>query len=368
MKHPTDLPADCREAFDLAMGTEWQSDAARERALSDAVETFEEALLREPGNPKLWMHLGELQLDRGASREARRAFRQVLRLEPNDALAHSGLAYACSELGRHAEAERLLRRALELEPSDLLYGQLAALLIAQDRVEEAEEPLREGLSIDPENPELLFLFARYLAQDASEARQTLERALCADPNNVEALFELGALFAGEGELERAAACYRRAAELDPHSSEAWRELAAVELDRDQGAALELARRSAELAPEDPRSLGILSEALLRAGRREEAEGVLARAMARRPLDADVARAYWLQARLFEERGLVDEALVALYEVEAFAPSWPAIAADLGRLNLEQGELELADSYLQIAREHDQEDAQSRELLRALQAR
>jgi tetratricopeptide (TPR) repeat protein len=368
MKHPTDLPADCREAFELAMGTEWKSEAARERALSDAVETFEEALAREPANQKLWMHLGELQLDRGASREARRAFRQALRLEPNDALAHSGMAYACSELGRHVEAERLLRRALELDPSELLYGQLAALLIAQDRVEEAEQPLRAGLSLDPENPELLFLFARYLAEDAGEAQRTLERALNADPDNVEALFELGALFAGEGEFERAAACYRRATELDPGSAEAWRELAAVQLDQEQGASLELAQKAVELDPEDARSLGILAEALLRAERGSEAEEVLARAVANRPLDPDVARAHWLQARLFEERGLVDEALVALYEAEACAPSWPAIAADLGRLNLEQGELELADRYLQIALEHDQEDAQSRELLRALQAR
>jgi tetratricopeptide (TPR) repeat protein len=367
MSESTELPQECRVAFDLAMATEWKNEAARERALADAVETFQEALTREPANPRLWMHLGELQLDRGASREARRAFKQVLRLEPEDTLAHSGLAYACSEMGRHAEAERLLRRAVELEPTDLLYGQLAALLIAQDRLEEAAEPLRAGLQLAPENPELLFLFARYMAEDPGEARGALERALCADPENLEALFDLGGLFASEGEYGRAAACFTRMTELEPDDSEAWRELAVLALHDDLPRALELAERAVALDPLDPRALRVLSEALWQGGQRERALNCLAQATTQRPLDAEIARAHWTQAQFLEQQGQLDEALLTLYEVDAFIPSWPAIAADLGRLNLLQGDRARAGQYLQMALEHDTEDQASRELLRSLDA-
>jgi superkiller protein 3 len=366
MSESTELPQECRAAFDLAMATEWKSQAARDRALADAVETFQEALTREPANPRLWMHLGELQLDRGASREARRAFKQVLRLEPDDALAHSGLAYACSEMGRHAEAERLLRRAVELEPTDLLYGQLAALLIAQDRVEEAAEPLRAGLELAPENPELLFLFARYMAEDPGEARGALERALCADPENLEALFDLGGLFASVGERSRAEACFKRMTELEPEDGEAWRELANLELEHDLPRSMELAQRALALDPTDPRTLRLLSEGLWRSGQRERAQLTLARATMQRPLDPEVARAHWTQAQFYEQQGLIDEALLTLYEVEAFIPTWPGIAADLGRLNQQQGERTRAAQYLQLALEHDTEDTASRELLQKLQ--
>ncbi len=360
------LPADCREAFELAMGSEFASEVARERAVADAVETFREAIAREPEDARLWMFLGELELDRGAAKDARRAFRQVLRLDPDDALAHSGLAYACSQLGRLEEAEQLLAKAIVIDASDLLYAQLGSLLIDQGRVEEADRALRAGLELDPQNEEMLLLLARYCAKSDTEAKQLLERALEVEPEYFEAEMELGALFGSMEQLPEAAACFARAIGLEPDLPDGYRELAAVRLPDEPDRAVELLDRALQIDSNDARAWSLLGEAHLRRGQSEPAERALLKGCAIRPLDPDVARAHWVLSKFLEEKDRVSEAIVALRTAVPMAHAWPPLAADLGRLLIEQGQIEEARDYLHLALEHDIEDELSRELLRGLQ--
>ncbi|MEZ5980491.1 MAG: tetratricopeptide repeat protein, partial [Planctomycetota bacterium] len=359
---------ECTAAFERAMHSVGASVRARETLLADGVRVMREALERDDADPRVWIYLGELELQRGRSDVAVDAFRRAIELDPQDALAHSGFAYGLVEQHREVEAEEALHGALTSCPSALLRGQLGSLLIDQGRIEEAADQIERGLELEPENEELLLLHARHLSESEEQMRDSLERALASDPDFVDALVDLGVLFATQSRRDSARKCFRRAIDVDSDCVEAFHELAALELDTAPREALRLAGRSLEIDPEESRGWSLMGEALWQLGRKAEAHRALERACSIRPVRADGARAFWIRARLSEEEGLVQHAIWRLEEAAAYAHLWQPVAADLGRLYADVGRLTEAERWLQIALEHDVDDRGSRRLLRRLRVR
>jgi Flp pilus assembly protein TadD len=128
-------------------------------------------------------------------------------------------------LRRFAEAERALRATLQSHPGNPLALEWLALARAgQGQIDEAILRLQSLLgSPTPETidrPEAEFNLGLLLAtrDRLSEAEVHLQRALDARPNLVAAWFHLGEVRAGLGRPNEAAACYRRALELDPRQT------------------------------------------------------------------------------------------------------------------------------------------------------
>lgn len=213
--------------------------ASREDRLAAAREALEagrtaegarllEALLEEePENAEAHQELATawVRLARygAAVQEARRA----LSLDPSLARPHGILAWVAMNQGRYAEAEAELQAQLEALPGEDLaaraavYNQIGFLHYRRGRHAEAEEALRQALSLDPERPIPLLNLALLALQQRrrSEAQELLERLLqrTALPPEVEhpACFNLGHLYARSGRYADARAQFARALRVRP---------------------------------------------------------------------------------------------------------------------------------------------------------
>lgn len=357
---------ECTAVFQRALSSNGDNGRERERHLLEGVRYMHAVIERGESVPRVWVYLGELQLQRAAIDEALAAFERAVELDPLDPLAHSGLAQGLMEQGHDEAAERTLAAALDQCESAFLHGQLGSLLIGQGRFEEAVELLERGLELEPENEELLLLFARHLSESEEQMRSYLERALVSDPDYVEALCDLGALFTLQERTDSAERCFARALELDDESLDALHGLSEVKRLSDPRESLRLAGRSIEVDPNDPRGWALMGEALWELSYKAKAHRALERACSIRPVRHEGARAFWLRARMSEQEGLLQHAVWRLEEAAAHAHLWPPIAADLGRLYAEIGRSKDARHWLHVALEHDTDDAVSRELLAGLE--
>jgi tetratricopeptide (TPR) repeat protein len=217
--------------------------------------------LGDDGDALHWLGVLEQHLGRPAA--ARACLARAVALDQGSAQRRYHLAEALRAAGEHGEALPHYEAALAREPriADVWAGYATALL-ALDRVEEAVEALERARELAP--------------GDAGIA--TLLRQACAE-----------AAFQGAERLRRrqhwrdAAACYRRALELDPGHAPALVNLATcLEQDGHRAAAEELYARAAAVDPglaEAPLNQGIARAV---AGDRPGARDALKRALAIRP--------------------------------------------------------------------------------------
>ncbi len=126
----------------------------------------------------------------------------------------------------------------------------------------------------------------------SRARRHLTAALRACPDNARYHYLLAAATDadGHGDAERAAGHYRRSLDLDPEQPVclcALGRLALRQGRRDEG--LAALKRAAELAPDDPDTLGAVAEGLALANAGDEARELLRAARFRNPRDRRFGR-------------------------------------------------------------------------------
>ncbi|HJL15207.1 MAG TPA: hypothetical protein RMH99_06100 [Sandaracinaceae bacterium LLY-WYZ-13_1] len=79
--------------------------------------------------------------------------RHAAELRPDQAVMRWGLGAVLAEADRPAEAEVELLRAIALSDAHLAREELAWLYLRTDRGPEAERILREGVRLEPEDPE-----------------------------------------------------------------------------------------------------------------------------------------------------------------------------------------------------------------------
>ncbi|HSC00396.1 MAG TPA: tetratricopeptide repeat protein [Burkholderiaceae bacterium] len=139
----------------------------------------------------------------GRSGIARRLFDEMLARWPTDAYALASRAHVHAQAGRKEDALRDARALVQAHParSAADWFNLAFLLEATDRIEEAEGAFRRALELDPK----------------------LDRAW----------YGLGLTLIRQRRFDDAVAALKRNTELQPMSPYGWYQLARVQLDRQQ---------------------------------------------------------------------------------------------------------------------------------------
>lgn len=156
-----------------------------------AVNSFQEALARQPGNPDCFYNLGATYHQQ-AKVFGSAADRQVAEQYYHLCLARNPDHVAC-------------QRAL------------AVLLVEENRGPEAVANLQAWATARPTNPQPHIELARLAEEhgDLREAENQLVDALALDPNNPRALVALGQLRETAGDQAQAVANYSRALAVDP---------------------------------------------------------------------------------------------------------------------------------------------------------
>ena len=203
------------------------------------------------------------------------------------------------------------------------------------------------MGLAPSEPALLGrAIGLHQAGRIAEASRLFESVLAADPRNLAALQHLAIIHANRGEFADAERLFRRALAVDPGSPEAHNNLGRVltALNRHQGAmasfrqALALRRDMVEAEF----NLGALH---LKLGERETGIARLRRALELRP---GFGEALCLLAGALSEQGRGKEAVALLESAMASRPRDPALHHALGRIRVDQGDVEGAKASFEAA--------------------
>lgn len=189
--------------------------------------------------------------------------------------AHYYLGLTEALLARYDEAIGALRRAAGLAPANAeIQRLLAASLLKGYYPQEALKVAEQAVRLAPGRTDHQVLLAQALIAigERDRAAQVLRRAVAQDPRSVDAHFQLGLLYtvdrADPERVGQAAEAFQTVTRLSPTHAQAYYQLAL--LTEAPEAALELLRRAARLAPNDPGIQYNLARILSRLGREEEA--------------------------------------------------------------------------------------------------
>lgn len=116
----------------------------------DAMAAIDAALTKFPLVPRLWMEQGELYQAAGDLPAAEGSYRHALDISPGWLRATTALADVLDAQGKHEDASALIERALERQPREgVLLGYLAEVRWRQERQTEAIELIKQSLTEYP---------------------------------------------------------------------------------------------------------------------------------------------------------------------------------------------------------------------------
>jgi Tfp pilus assembly protein PilF len=177
----------------------------------------------------------------GTWRNSITLFERAIQVTENNYFAHGNLASVLAALGRLDEATVHYEDALRIRPSypTALAG-LGSVYFRQGKLEQAAAQLRRALRVEPDSPVVLANLGAVLFRQGKlvEAASHLEHTLRVRPDYAMAHTNLGAVYFRQGDLDQAAAHFERSLQLEPNSAKAHSNLGAVLLE--QGRLLEAA--------------------------------------------------------------------------------------------------------------------------------
>ena len=178
--------------------------------------------------PEAHVNLGLMHMKRGDLEAARRSYEAALRVGPWFVPAYANLADLLRVQDRDDEGERVLREGLETQPaSAALHHALGLLLVREKRLDEAIAELRRAAELAPADPQIAYVLAIGLNStgETEEALAVLEAAHERSPAVRPLLVALVTLNRDRGALDEARSWARKLVELSPEDGAARRLLA-----------------------------------------------------------------------------------------------------------------------------------------------
>jgi tetratricopeptide (TPR) repeat protein len=179
-----------------------------------AIKAFQEALVSDPRNPRVWSYLGISLAHSGRPIEAEQALGRAVAIGPENGECWFHLGVARSLEGKWLEASHAYRRATALIPNDLTAWHRLGVALAEIGDKEGSSAAFERaliLSRDPDGPGWKPRPVRPPIDD-----HLTEPAEREGPKQAESWLSLALSLLTLGEVEEAIAAYERGYELDPN--------------------------------------------------------------------------------------------------------------------------------------------------------
>lgn len=207
--------------------------AADEGDFDRAISLMDKVVAANPDDQVLLYERASIFADARRLDRAESELRKLVRMNPQfyDAQRLLGrilLDRSGGERVKVEEAVEHLRYALAARPDDIATGMtIAQILIASDRVSEAERIIAELLERFPDNRALNYSFAQILTKldRGNESRVYLERVVAADSSYGPAVAQLVDIYQKEGDWKRAAELLDALIEQDSDNLELQRQQA-----------------------------------------------------------------------------------------------------------------------------------------------
>ena len=290
--------------------------------LNGAFDDVQKALKSKPGHPNASALLASIYLQQEKPDEAIAVLKTALESNPKDPTVRTILARVYAQVGKNAEASSLLEESVKLEPTVLNHRlQLASFYASEKKLDEAEKVLDTAAKEfkDKDGTAVRLARAEFLARFRSidKAGEALDRDIKDDPENYELRFALGKIWEAANKPEQANAVYN--------------EIVGREKDKTSPNVLKAKTRLAVVAA--------------RAGKRDEANGLLAEVLKDNPRDKD---ALMLRGSLALDAGNATAAIADFRAALKDNPNAPDLLRLLAKAHLANKEMDLARDTLKKA--------------------
>lgn len=276
--------------------------------------------------------LARVALDAGDHNEAASLVSAVLKSDPRNAEALLLRATMAADRQDSQAAVADLRTILRDQPNSVpALSLLARTYLGTGEAELSVDAYRSLLSVDQANVPARLALASQLRTlgRTDEALTEVEAALSLAPNSMLALKSKGLMMIDQGNLAIAESIGKAALEQADGQGTAGVVLGLVALTRkDHQGAIEHLTKALGAEPRPDEALPALVEAHVAAGRREDAERMLADLVTREP---ENGTALVLRADVQFALGQVDEAEASLRQAVAARSAWPVPYLKLGSL-------------------------------------
>ncbi|MGA9526847.1 MAG: tetratricopeptide repeat protein [Terriglobales bacterium] len=122
-----------------------------DKSYLDAVDYYQAALAKDPGNAVLVNKIGITQLQLHRYKDAKKSFERAIRMEKGYANAYANLGVIYYELGSYSKSLRNYDRAIMLDKNEaVFYNNRAASLFAKREFEKATADYAKALQLDPD--------------------------------------------------------------------------------------------------------------------------------------------------------------------------------------------------------------------------
>jgi len=223
-----------------------------------------------PKVPDPQLRLARIYLKQKDYRSAETALRRAIEISSNDREAYLGLVDVLIATNRLREAQQAVEEWVKANPEDAGYNLLAARVYrAQHDDTRAESALKKVLTIDPANVTAYKELSQiYFAQNRlDEARGQLESIVARQPKAIWAHTLIAMSFHLQNRIPEARERYERILSIDPRAATASNNLAIVLLQNNEtpDRALTLAQTAIQQVPDSPEFNDTLGMVYLKKG-------------------------------------------------------------------------------------------------------
>jgi len=320
---------------------------------------------QDPQNPRLWIEIASMRLNKGERDEAIRSLEAAKRCADGQPQVWADLGTKFAEVNLFAQAREMLARACEHEPASADFAhRLGKVLVADERLAEGAAVLAAAVWIAPTEPLYRVELARALlgARARSEAENLLRLVLDRSPETADAWLLQADIELSRHDPAAAIQALERAFAQRPRERTLGMRLAELLRDEDHhGRAAEVLRIVAGAHPEDVDVLLAMARAQESAGDRMGAIRTLESAIELPDIGYDV---FLHLGAMYKSAGRLDEAIEPLQFVVEEDPDNADAHYHLGEALLALGEPGQAVSVLVKGAMLSKDDRRLRSLLQS----
>jgi len=235
-----------------------------EGKLSQAIDSYEQAVLADPRNPATFIELARTQIFAGMYDQAVTNAENALLLNPTNSMAYAIKASALDYLGSYDDAEAAVIKAIELDPNNAAaYAYYTEILLDQGDYEDIQTAIdisQKAQTLDPTALETHRArgYVLFNTGNFSEAIQEYKAAIAINDKLWDLHYSLGAVYKMQGESDLAVQEMLTGVALNPTNPDILTEISRTYASEGQyGKAIQYAEQALSLEPSNPRLHGNL---------------------------------------------------------------------------------------------------------------